>query len=58
MRNVLASDDPKAKLRAIADDNDKVVALRKSTKHISGRDFEDLGPSPSLQKRFGYRKRP
>ncbi len=24
---------------------------------MSGRYFEDLGPSPSLQKRFGYRKR-
>ena len=57
IRSVLASDDPKAKIRVIADDIDKVVVLRKSKKHMSGKNFEDLGPSPSLQKRFGDRKR-
>lgn len=56
MKSILASDDPKAKLKAIADDISKVVILRKSTKHMSGKELEDLGPSPSLQKKFGYKR--
>jgi len=34
-----------------------VVTPRSSTKHMSGRDFEDLGPSPWLEKKFGRAKK-
>ncbi len=50
---ILDCDDPQAALQQLANQLDEVVQLRSSDKHMSGRSLEDLGPSPSLVKRFG-----
>lgn len=53
IRGILESDDPKARLAEVTRNINKVVTLRKSTKHMSGHNFEELEPSPSLLKKFG-----
>ena len=53
MESIIESDDPKARLREIASSIDQLVTLRPSTKHMAGRDFEPLEPSPSLLAKFG-----
>lgn len=56
IRGVLECDDPKAKLRDITEKIDNVIVLRKSSKHMSGQEFAEVGPSPSLLAKFGRRK--
>lgn len=50
---ILDCADPKVALQQLASQLDEVVQLRSSDKHMSGRALDDLGPSPSLTRRFG-----
>lgn len=52
IESILDSQDPKAALQEFADQLSEVVVIRPSDKHMSGRVFDDLGPTPSLQHRF------
>ena len=53
VEGILASPDPTAALQELAQQLREVVVLRPSDKHMSGKEFADLGPSPSLSRRFG-----
>lgn len=51
--SIVESKNPRKRLKEIASSINQLVTPRGSTKHMSGRDFEDLGPSPSLEAKFG-----
>ena len=49
---IVECEDPKAKLKEISASVDTLVTFRASSKHMAGREFPDLGPTPSLMKRY------
>lgn len=52
---LLLSENPKEKLKAYSENMDICFAYRDSTKHMSGREFPDLKPCPTLLKKFPLR---
>jgi hypothetical protein len=52
IRSILEQPDPKEALNKFADQLQKVVVLRNSDKHMSGKEFPELGPSPALARCF------
>ena len=52
---LLLSENPREKLKAYSENMDICFAYRDSTKHMSGREFPDLKPCPTLLKKFPLR---
>ena len=52
IESILESAEPKAALQEFAQQLFQVVQFRPSDKHMSGKAFGDLGPSPALHLRF------
>lgn len=52
LKEILYSPDPHKALKELADNLPNVAPLRPSDKHMLGKDMEDLGPSPHLQKKY------
>lgn len=52
---LLLSENPQEKLKAYSENMDICFAYRDSTKHMSGREFPDLKPCPTLLKKFPLR---
>jgi hypothetical protein len=48
IKEIIDSPDPHNLLKKFADNLPNIVALRRSTKHMFGRDIGELGPSPHL----------
>ena len=53
VEGILANPDPTAALQDLAQQLREVIVLRPSDKHMSGKEFADLGPSSSLSRRLG-----
>ena len=53
VEGILANPDPTAALQELAQQLREVIVLRPSDKHMSGKEFADLGPSSSLSRRLG-----
>jgi hypothetical protein len=53
VKEILNSPDPHAALKELVDNLPNVAPLMPSDKHMAGREIEDLGPSPHLQKKYG-----
>ena len=51
---LLLSENPQEKLKAYSANMDICFAYRDSTKHMSGQEFSDLKPCPTLLKKFGF----
>lgn len=52
IQTILESPDPKAALQEFAEQLNEAVVLRPSDKHMSGKEFPELGPSPPLVRRY------
>ncbi len=52
IQTILESLDPKAALQEFAEQLSQAVVLRPSDKHMSGKEFPELDPSPDLARRF------
>lgn len=52
---LLLGENPQEKLKAYSENMDICFAYRDSTKHMSGREFPDLKPCPTLLKKFSLR---
>ena len=53
IEDIFAHPNPQEALKDLARNIENTVRLTSSTKHLIGVKMEDLGPSPSLSRRFG-----